>query len=69
MGEKIFSATNPTGTVCQTQTKEHHDMAVGMSELTDSEKLCILTSRVKSLEQKLKDKERRIAELENTVYS
>ena len=44
-------------------------MAVGMSELTDIEKVALLTSRVTSLEEKIRDRDRKIAELESIVKS
>ena len=68
-GEMIFRDTHPSKSTYKTQTKEHHNMALGMSELTDTEKVALLTSRVTSLEEKIRDKDRKIAELESIVKS
>ena len=68
-GDNIFSGTTPSTQTFKTQSKEHHNMAVGISELTETERNSLLTSRVQSLEQKMKDKDRRIVELENIIKS
>ena len=69
-GENIFNETSPNNkrTYC-TQSEEYHNIAVGLTGLTDTEKVSLLTSRVTNLEQKVKDKDRRIAELESIVNS
>ena len=68
-GEKIFRETNPSKQTFKTQSEEYHNMAVGLTGLTDTEKVSLLTSRVTSLEQKVKNKDRRITELESILKS
>ena len=68
-GEKIFIGTNRSYWSDHTQSEEHHNIAVGVTGLTDTEKVSLLTSRVTSLEQKVKDKDQRITELESIVKS
>ena len=66
-GEKIFSEMTPQGLLDHTQSEEHHNIAVGLTGLTDSEKVSLLTSRVTSLEQKLKDKDKQIAAFQSAI--
>ena len=64
-GENIFSEMTPQGLTDHTQSEEHHNIAVGLTGLTDIEKVSLLTSRVTSLEQKVKDKDTEIAALQS----
>ena len=68
-GEKIFHATDPSRQTEQTMSSEHHSMAVGLSELTDTEKIKLLTSRVRTLEEKMEEKNKHIIELETIIKS
>ena len=61
-GNKIFSEMNPSKQSEQTQSTDHHNMAVGMSGLTDTEKISLLTSRVTHLEEKIRDRNGKMAE-------
>ena len=68
-GEKIFSEMNPTRRSDRTQSMDHHSMAVGMSGLTDTEKVALLTSRLTRLEEKLKERDERLTELQSIIKS
>lgn len=68
-GEKIFSEMNPTRRTERTQSMDHHSMAVGMSGLTDTEKVALLTSRLMRLEEKVKERDERITELQSILKS
>ena len=63
-GEKVFESANPSKLAQPKTTKEHRSMAMGLSELTDGEKVELLDSRVKVLEQRVEEKNQRINQLE-----
>ena len=63
-GEKVFESANPSKLAQPKTTKEHHSMAMGLSELTDEEKVELLDSRVKVLEKRVEEKNQRINQLE-----
>ena len=65
-GEKIFSEMNPSKRSDRTQSTEHHNMAVGMSGLNDTEKVVLLTSRVTHLEEKIRERDKKIAYFEKS---
>ena len=63
----IFSDMDPTRKIERSQVKDfHNNIAASMAELTDAEKVVLLTSHLASLEETLKEKNRRIADLETT---
>ena len=66
-GEKIFDEINPTKRTERTQSTQHHNIAVGMSGLNDTEKVALLTSRVTRLEEKITDRDRKIAALQSII--
>ena len=66
-GEKIFSEMTRQGLTSCTQSEEHHNIAVRLTGLTDTEKVSLLTSRVTSLEQKMKDKDKQIAAFQSAI--
>ena len=76
-GDKIFSGTDPSKQTDRFQMKEsHNDRAAGMSELTDAEKVTLLTSQVVRLQesvsemkQTISQKNKRISELEAILES
>ena len=43
-GEKVFESANPSKLAQPKTTSEHHSMAMGLSELTDAEKVELLDS-------------------------
>lgn len=63
-GVKIFNGTNPSKNMEQKTTSENQIVAMGLSDLTDKEKIDLLNARVKGLEEMVKDKNQRIVELE-----
>ena len=76
-GDNIFSGTDPSKRTERSQIKEsHNDRAAGMSELTDTEKVTLLTSQVVRLQesvsemkQTISQKNKRISELEAILES
>ena len=69
-GDKIFSEMHPTKQSERSQIKDHHNsMAAGMAELKDAEKVVLLNSHLTSLKETVKDKNRRITELEAIIKS
>lgn len=63
-GLKIFDGTHPTKHTEQRTTSEHQIVAMGIPDLTDTEKIDLLNVRVKGLEEMVKNKNQRIIELE-----
>ena len=76
-GDNIFDGIHPTKQTERSQIKEsQNDRAVGMSELTDTEKVTLLSSQVvrmqesvSEMKQTVSQKNRRIAELEAIIKS
>ena len=68
-GERVFESTHPSKLAQPKTTSEHHSMAMGLSELTDAEKVELLDSRVKVLEKRVEEKSQRINQLENFINS
>ncbi|CAI8046144.1 Gamma-aminobutyric acid type B receptor subunit 2 [Geodia barretti] len=69
-GDKIFSEMHPTRQSQRSQLKDHQNsMAASMAELKDEEKVVLLNSHLANLNETLKDKSRRIAELESILKS
>ena len=66
-GEKIFSHTNPTKQSTHIKGSEYQSTGLGLEELMDAEKIKILNSRVKALEEKIDAKNKRISELEAII--
>ena len=70
MGDKIFSEMHPTRQSQRSQIRDHQSsMAANMAELKDAEKVVLLNSHLVNLKETLKDKNRRIAELEAILKS
>ena len=63
-GEKIFDGTNPSSIHKHNTTSEHHSMAKSLPDLTDTEKIDLLNARIKGLEEKIEEKNKRIIQLE-----
>ena len=63
-GERVFESANPSKLAQPKTTKEHRSMAMGLSDLTDGEKVELLDSRVKVLEERVEEKNQRINQLE-----
>jgi gamma-aminobutyric acid type B receptor len=69
-GDKIFSEMHPTRQSQRSQLKDQQNsMAASMAELKDAEKVVLLNSHMANLKETLKDKNRRIAELESILKS
>ena len=66
-GERVFESTNPLKLAQPMTTSEHRSMAMGLSELTDAEKVDLLDARVKALEKRVDEKSQRINQLENFI--
>ena len=67
-GKEIFSDMDPFKRREKSDMKDNkNNMAIGLAELTDSEKVVLLNSQVARLKEILNDKNRRIAELESVV--
>ena len=65
MGDKIFSEMHPTRESERSQIRDHQSsMAVNIAELQDAEKVVLLNYHLANLKETLKDRNRRIAELE-----
>ena len=66
VGDKIFNGTGSIATKQSTHIKssEYQSTAMDLSELMDAEKIKLLNSRVKALEAKVDEKNKRINELE-----
>ena len=61
---------HPTRQSQRSQLKDHQNsMAASMAELKDEEKVVLLNSHLANLNETLKDKSRRIAELESILKS
>lgn len=63
LGEKVFDGSSYREH--PRTTSEHHSMAMGLPDLTLAEKIELLNTRVKGLEEKLKYRNEKITELEN----
>ena len=74
-GERVFDGTDPTKQAESSEMRGsyYNDRAVGMSELTDAERVTLLTSQVARLKEKMEQivsrKDQRIAELESIIKS
>lgn len=68
-GEKIFDSYNPTKEMKHKTTKEQHSIAMGLSELTDAEKINLLDTRVRTLEKRVEEKNVQIKQLETLLKS
>ena len=66
-GEKIFDSYNPTKETKHKTTKEQHSIAMGFSELTDSEKINLLDTRVRTLEKRVEEKNMEIKQLKSLL--
>ena len=64
MGEKVFK-TNLSQKTRSDTTDEHHNIAMGLTELTAIEKVDLLDARVKALENVIEEKNQKIYELIN----
>ena len=68
VGEKIFNGSNATKQSNHVKSAtEYQSTAMDLSELMDAEKIKLLNSRVKALEAKVDEKNKRIAELEAII--
>ena len=74
-GERVFDGTDPTKQAESSEMRDsyYNDRAVGMPELTDAERVTLLTSQVARLKEKMEQivsqKDQRIAELESIIKS
>ena len=61
---------NPSKQSQRSQIKDQHNsMAASMSELKDAEKVTLLNTHLANLKESMKEKNRRIAELETIIKS
>ena len=69
-GKEIFSDLDPSRRTEKSEIKDNHnDLAINLSELSDSEKVVLLNSQVARLKEALISNNRRIAELESVTKS
>ena len=66
-GDKIFDSYNPAKETKYKTTKEQHSIAMGFSELTDSEKIKLLDTRVRTLEKRVEEKNMEIKQLKSLL--
>ena len=67
-GDKIFSnGSSATKQSTHIKSSEYQSTAMDLSELMDAEKIKLLNSRVKALETKVDEKNKRITELETVI--
>ena len=69
-GEGIFIDLDPSRHTEKSEIRNNHnDLAVNLTDLSDSEKVVLLNSQVARLKETLTDKKRRIVELETVIKS
>ena len=63
----LVTSYNPTKETKYKTTKEQHSIAMGFSELTDSEKIKLLDTRVRTLEKRVEEKNMEIKQLKSLL--
>ena len=68
-GEKVFQKTNPStmNERASSSSTPHSSVAMGLTELTEGERVSLLETRLNVLEKEIQVKNQRISELENYI--